>query len=116
MLEGIGHAVLRKFAFDAVAGTAHARALGTAALDHEPGDAAVKDQAVVKAAVGQGDEVVDGVGRLLRVQLTGHDGAAFHSDGDDGMFHFRHIHRFLSLRVRSISRRASRWAAAARLS
>ena len=109
-------AVVGELALDAVAGAAHAGALGAAALDHEAGDDPVEIKAVIEAGVGKGDEVIHGVGGLLGVQLTGHDGAAFHSDGDDGMFHFRHIHRFLSLRVRSISRRASRWAAAARLS
>ena len=108
--------VAGEFAPDVVAGSAHAVAVGAAALDHEAGDHPVEDQLVVKAAVGQGDEIVDGVGSLLRIQLAGHDGAVFHGDGDDGIFHFRHRYRFLSRRVRSISRRASRWAAAARLS
>ena len=94
----LGEAVAGELALDVVAGAAHAVAVGTAALDHEAGDHPVEDQAVIKAPVGQGDEIVDRVGGLLGVQLAGHDGAVFHGDGNDGVLHFRHVYRFLSLR------------------
>ncbi len=109
----VGHAVGGEFALDAVAGAAHAGAVGAAALDHEAGDDPVEGQAVVKALVGQGDEVVDGVGGLVGVQLALHDAAVLHGDGDNGI---RHRYRFLSFIVLSISRLASRLAEASRLS
>ena len=52
-----------------VAGAAHAGASGVAALNHEAGDDAVEDQAVVEALFDQVDEVLDGIGRDVRVQL-----------------------------------------------
>ena len=82
--------ILGELPLDGVARTAHAGALGTAALDHKAGDAAVEDQAVVKALLDQGNEVVHAVGSRLGVELRLHDGAVFHLNGDDGMFGIRH--------------------------
>ena len=65
--EVVLHAVELELALDAVAGAAGAGALRAAALDHEAGDDPVEDQAVIEALVGQGDEVVDGVGSNLRI-------------------------------------------------
>ena len=50
-------AVGLELALDAVAGAAHAGAVGAAALDHEAGDDPVEDQAVIKTGVGEGDEI-----------------------------------------------------------
>ena len=111
--EVVLHAVELELALDAVAGAAHAVAVGTAALDHEAGDDPVEDQAVIEALIGQRDEVVDRVGGFLGVQLAGHDAAVLHGDGDNGI---GHSYRFLSFMVRSISRLASRLAVASRLS
>jgi len=51
-------AVAGKLPLDGVARTAGAGALGAAALDHKAGDDPVEGEAVVEAALGQGDEVV----------------------------------------------------------
>ena len=64
VLQVVLDAVEKELALDAVAGAAHAGALGAAALDHEAGDDPVEDQAVIKALVGQGDEVGHRVGSL----------------------------------------------------
>ena len=85
VLEVILEAIARKLALDTIAGAARAHALGVAALNHEAGDDAVENDAVVVALVDEADEVVDGVGGNLRVKL-GLDGAAvFHLNGDDGV-------------------------------
>ncbi len=69
-----------------VAGAAHAGAFGVAALDHEVGDDAVEDGAVVElgallaaavpllGAFGEADEVGDGLGCVLLEELAD-DGA-----------------------------------------
>ena len=49
MLKLIGKSILAKFAFDAVAGAAHAVSVWTAALDHEAINDSVKNQAVIEA-------------------------------------------------------------------
>ena len=59
MLEVVLVTVGGKFAVDLIARAAHAVALRAAALDHEAGDDAVENKAVVKAGVCQLDEVVD---------------------------------------------------------
>ena len=76
---------------DLVAGTTGTGAAGAAALDHEAGDDPVEGQAVIEAAVGQGDEVVHGVGGLLRVQLPPHNLTIFQLDGDDGIAHVSNL-------------------------
>ena len=53
----VRHAVSGELALNAVAGAAHARPLRAAALDHETGDHAVEDQAVIKTGVCETDEV-----------------------------------------------------------
>jgi hypothetical protein len=55
---------------EAVAGTAAAGAGGVAALDHEVGDDAVEDGAVVELVAGEEDEVADGVRRFGGEELT----------------------------------------------
>ena len=87
MLQLIVHAVEQELALDAVAGTAHAGALGAAALDHEAGNDAVEDEAVIKAAVCQRDEVIDRLRRDIRVELGGDDAAVFHFNGHNRIFH-----------------------------
>lgn len=82
---GVGDVILReavggKFTVDFIAGAASAVALGAAALDHEAGDHPVESQAVIEALVGQGDEVMDGVGRFVREQFGGHSPPVLHGD------------------------------------
>ena len=81
VLQVVLDAVEEELALDAVAGAAHAGALGAAALDHEAGDDTVEDQAIVVALVCQRDEIIDTLGCLLGVQLAGDDAAVFHGDG-----------------------------------
>ena len=87
VLERVGHAVLGKFALDAVAGAAGAVALGASALNHEAGNAAVEGQPVIKTAVGQGNEVAHAFGRNIGVQFAGHDAAVLHLDGKGRIGH-----------------------------
>ena len=70
-----------EFVFEVVAGTAHAAALRTAALDHEIADDAMKLQSIIVAALGQVDEIGNGDGGLIgkKVDIDGafagfHDG------------------------------------------
>ena len=58
MLQIILHAVCSEFTFDGPSRAAHTGALRTAALNHETGNDPVKDQAVIKAALYQLDEVL----------------------------------------------------------
>ena len=81
-------AVEEELALDAVAGAAHAGALGAAALDHEAGNDPVEDQAVVETLIAQGDEVIDALGGLLGVQLALDDAAIFHGDLKSRISHF----------------------------
>ena len=97
MLEVVFHAVGGKFTLDAVAGAAHAGALGAAALDHEAGDAAVEDQSVIEAAVGQRNKVAHALRSDLRVELALHHAAVFQSNGKGGI---RHTLRLLSVAAR----------------
>ena len=88
--------VLGKLTLDGVAGAADADALGVAALNHEAGNDTVENEAVVEALLHQRDEVVDGVGSHLGVQLGLHDAAVLHFKGDDrilshGNFPFPYI-------------------------
>ena len=89
-------AVLGELALDGVAGTAHAGALGAAALDHKPRDAAMEDKTVIKPLLDEADEVVDAVGRHIGVKLGFDDAAIFHFDGDDGILSHGY-HPFLCL-------------------
>ena len=70
---------------DAVAGAAHAGAFRVAALDHEAGDHAVEDGAVIKALLNEGNKVVDRVGRDGGVQLCFDDAAVLHFNGNNGI-------------------------------
>ena len=83
VLEPVGG----ELAADAVAGAAHADALGVAALDHEAGDDAVENHAVIEALLDKGDEVVDSVRGGLGVELRLHDAAVFHFNGDNRIAH-----------------------------
>ena len=85
VLQLVFEAVAGELALDGIARAAHAGALGVAALDHEAGDDAVEDHAVIKALFDQGDEVVDGVGGDLRIELGADDAAVIHLNGDDGV-------------------------------
>ena len=100
VLEVVGKTVGRELALDAVAGAAGADALGVAALDHKAGDHAVEDQPVIEALLHQGDEIVDGVGGDLGIELGLHHIAVFHFKGYDRIAH----QVFLSFIILSISR------------
>ena len=96
--EIVLHTVELELALDAVAGAAGAGALGAAALDHEAGNNAVEDQAVVKALVGKGDHVADALRRFVGVELADDLAAVCHCEGHNGIFHGITV---LSLRGRS---------------
>ena len=57
------------------------------AVDGKFYDYAVEDEAVIEAGIGQGDEVIHGVGGLLGVQLAGHDLAVLHLNGENRIAH-----------------------------
>ena len=80
VLQFILHTVEEELALDAVAGAAHAGAVGAAALDHEAGNDPVEDQAVIEVMIAQIDEIIDALGGLIGVQLTLDDAAVFHGD------------------------------------
>ncbi len=63
----LAEAVAGKLTVDLIAGAAHAGSLRAAALNHEAGDDPVEGQAVIKALVGKGDEVIDGIGCLFGI-------------------------------------------------
>ena len=87
MLDVVDDAVELEFALDGMAGAAHAGAGGVAALDHEALDDPVEDQAVIEALLGEGQEIVNGDGCDLGVQLGTDDAAVLHFDLDDGICH-----------------------------
>ena len=87
VLEVVFEAVARELTLDAVARAAHAGAGRVAALDHEAGDDAVEDHAVIKALFDQTDKVTHGVRRDLRVELGADDAAVFHFNGDNRIAH-----------------------------
>lgn len=55
-----------------ISGSAITTSVGTATLDHEIGDDTVKNQPVVESFIGQVDEVLDGIGRILLKELYFH--------------------------------------------
>ena len=80
VLQVVLDAVEEELALDAVAGAAHAGALGAAALNHEAGNDSVEDQTIIKMVIAQVDEVADALGRLVGIQLALDDAAVFHGD------------------------------------
>src|SRR5262245_4883224 len=72
--------LLVELRLDLVTGTAGAVALGIAALDHEARLDAMEGESVVEALVGEGDEVLDGLGRIVGKELDLDDTALLHSD------------------------------------
>src|SRR5579864_2529961 len=76
---GVGHGeradlvfagVVAGFVLETVPGTAAAGRGGVAALNHEVGDDAMKDGAVVEAVASQENEIVDGLGGVLGEQFA----------------------------------------------
>src|SRR5947199_198140 len=68
--EGAAHALLLvDLRRERVARAAGAVALRAGALHDEVGHDAVEVEAVVEALLGQGDEVLDGLGRVVREEL-----------------------------------------------
>ena len=86
VLEVIFHAVLGKFALDAVARTAHAGAVGAAALNHKALDNAVKGQSVIKFLIDKADKIVYGDRGDFRIQLCLDYVAALHGNGNNRIF------------------------------
>ena len=64
VLQGIEHAVLGKFSFNAVAGASHSGALRASALDHKAADYPVENQTVVKAFLNQADKLLTEMGAI----------------------------------------------------
>ena len=89
MLAGVIDAVIRKLAFDVLAGAAHTGAVRVAALDDETRYIPVERQSVVEAAFGKLDEVCGREGRVVLSEL-GDDGAFGRVEGcgagHDGVF------------------------------
>src|SRR5262249_26147445 len=73
---------------DLVAGAARAVALGIAALHHESGLYAMEGEPVVEALLGEGDEVLDGLRRVLGEEFDLDGAALLHGDLGD-LFHAR---------------------------
>ena len=81
VLETVGG----ELALAAVAGAAHAVAVGAAALNHKAVDAAVENEAVIVAGIGQLNEVIHALRRHVGIEL-GHDlSAGLHFDGCNGI-------------------------------
>ena len=78
MLEVVFEAVHSKLTLDFVSGTAHSGAVGTAALNHEAVDNAVKGKSVVESVFDEADKVVDGVGSNFGIKLRLNDLSAVH--------------------------------------
>src|SRR5262249_18005139 len=78
---------LAELGLDRVARAAGAVALGIAALDDEVRHDAVEGEVVVKTLLGQRDEVLDGLGCILRVELDADLVAVLQRD-DRCLFHF----------------------------
>src|SRR6266436_1833921 len=72
--------LLVELGLDLVAGPSRAVTLGIAALNYEVRLHAVEDQPVVEALLGEGDEVLDGFGRVVGEKLDLDDAALLHSD------------------------------------
>ena len=87
MLQFVLVSVGAEFTGDLVSRAAHAGAFGIAALDHESGDDAMEDHAVIKLFVDQRDEVVDRIGSDFRIQFRLDDIAVLHLDGYDRIAH-----------------------------
>ena len=96
MFQIIGHAVSSEFTLDAVAGTTHAGAIGTSALDHETADDTVEDQTIVKMLVDQTDKIVDGFGCNFGIKLTFDHTAVFHGNGNNRIFCHNNFLSFLT--------------------
>src|SRR5262247_1050184 len=85
--HGAAHVLLLvELRLDRVARAARAVALGAAALHDEVGHDPVEVEAVVEALLGQGDEVLDGLRRVLREELDPNLAALLERD-DAGLLH-----------------------------
>ena len=96
MFQIIGHAVSSEFTLDAVAGTTHAGAIGTSALDHETADDTVEDQTIVKMLVDQTDKIVDGFGGNFRIKLAFDHTAILHSNSNNRILCHNNFLSFLT--------------------
>src|SRR6266581_4769458 len=72
--------LLVELGLDLVPGAARAITLGIAALNYKVRLHAVEDQPVVEALLGEGDEVLDGFGRVVGEKLDLDDAALLHGD------------------------------------
>ena len=80
-------AVGGELTLDAVAGAAGTGACGVTALNHKTADDAVKDQAVIKSLLNEGDKVIYRVGSDFRIQFCLENAAVFHFKCYDGVAH-----------------------------
>ena len=87
VLQGVLYAVGRKFTLDLIAGTAHTRTGGVAALNHEACDNSVEDKSVIEALVCKLYEVFNRDRCDLGVKLKRHGAAIFHFN--DCFCHFK---------------------------
>src|SRR6266511_1850532 len=78
--------LLVELGLDLVAGPSRTVALGIAALNYEVRLHAVEHEPVVDAFLGEGDEVLDGLGRVIGEKLDLDDAALLHGDLGD-LFH-----------------------------
>src|SRR5215510_14374479 len=78
--------LLVELGLDLVARPARAVALGITALHHESGLHAMEGEPVVEALLGEGDEVLDRLGRIGGEEFDLDDAALFHGDLGD-LFH-----------------------------
>ena len=87
VLEVIFKAIGGKFTLYAVARTADAYALGVASLDHKAGNDAVENNTVIKAFFNKGNKIVNGIGCNFGIELSFHDVARLHFNGNYGIAH-----------------------------
>ena len=88
MGNGILYAVGSKLALDGFFGAARTVAKGIAALDHKAGDDAVEGKTIIKAVIDKLQEVFDGDGSGLRIQLHGDGAVIFNLNCDNRVIFF----------------------------
>ena len=103
VLERIFKTVAGELAADGITGAAHAGALRVTALDHESWNDTVEEEAIVKTAVGQRDEIADCLRRVLRVKLALHYASVLHGNGKDRMIiilHFCALQKYIIYHIK----------------
>lgn len=88
MAEGIIESIAAEFAFDGIARSTGADAIGVAALDHEALDDAVERQAIIKAFRDEICEVFRGVGGGFVIELDFDVAQVFNRENNHVFFSF----------------------------